>query len=30
MKFIDYLSKFPREWQVRITRSDDGGKIVPL
>ncbi len=26
---IKYLSKFPKDWKVFVTRSDEGGELIP-
>lgn len=28
-QIIDYLSRFPRDWKFTVTRSDEGGEVIP-
>lgn len=28
-EMLIYLSRFPRNWKVFVTRSDEGGELIP-
>ena len=28
-EMIEYLSQFPRDWTLSVTRSDGGGELIP-